>query len=165
MLLYALLISTVGFAKDPCKALTTKTDAFGVEERFQRRHEGAWLHKRGEDVTLRFSFAMFGESAAVIPAGTPIQVALSEGTMPDLVTLADVAPTVKTVVGAGNATDGMTYTEWVGEVPLSKDDVLSLARKPLAMRVEINGKAVTRDIDSASEIATANAASCLAAIP
>lgn len=167
LLWYALVISTAGFAKDPCTVLGSYTDPFGalVRQKATRYDHIIGFHgfirifDTGGSVGLTVEFVVAGEMSAVVPAGSVVKVALPSGATIDLTTTVDTAANVRSQLARGEV---MQTTCWKVEVPLSKENIAALVAGPRAFRTNIGGSAITVDISQASTLDIVAAATCLA---
>ena len=124
-------------AKDPCKSVRTHENAFGETTRGRVLYVGiggylaiSLVEEKGER-TFRTMYVRRGELDLSVPAGTPGDLKLADGTTVTLQSSSDAAPVT-------NANETTVFTQW--QIPYIVDDATlrQLAASPVvAVRTEI----------------------------
>lgn len=100
----ALAASPAFAAKDPCKDVSIKKDAFGTTRVYDKMD--IQFRKTGEQTVLGFEFSGGGgyggfamSAGQQVPAGQAVEVLLADGTIVPLATSAPAGPVVYNVMG------------------------------------------------------------------
>lgn len=105
LLVASTLLATPALAaKDPCKGVTVKKDAFGETRSFEAGD--LRLKKAGDAITFTVKFNVGGGvggftalSFNMIPAGSTLQIALADGSVIDLTTAANAVTQTSAIMG------------------------------------------------------------------
>jgi hypothetical protein len=121
--------ATLPSASEPCAGVTSYKDDFGKSTRgllvyFDNGFRASGLLTEQGRMILRALFAINGVTDVTIPAGTPAQIALADGTVLDLVT-------AKASTAVAGANSMAVFTQWAVDFAVTKDQAARLSSSPL----------------------------------